>query len=291
MLSNKIKFETIHCDLCESIEDPYVLEYETDFLNLRETLYRICCCKRCNAVYMNPRPTREELSKVYNEDYLQKNCYDIESVNEKRINEIYPQKIHVLKKYKPFGRLLDVGAGIGGFIYLAKKEGYDAEGWDPSNSEVALAKKKYNIDLKCGILSESSYSPETFDIIHMHHVLEHVPNPTESLRLIFNLLKPEGYFLFEVPNDFRSSVFYYNRLKKFFGKDTSFVKPSIHHLYFYDYCTVIKYAKKIDFEIIFIKGSFQEVEFRLPVVKNLLLAVSFKRFCPAFEILWQKRVK
>lgn len=282
--------ESINCDLCGSFENPDILTYQTYFLHLLETQYKVCRCRTCKLVYMNPRPSREELNKVYNIDYLDKNFYDMESLNKRRMREVYQKKIQTLKKIKSSGKILDIGAGIGGFIYLAKKAGYDVEGLEVSSSEVALAKKKYGIDLKHGILSQKDYCPGTFDIIHMHHVLEHVFNPTETLMIIFNLLKIGGYFYFEIPNDFHSSVFYYNRLKKILGKDSSFSKPSIHHLYFFDYNTILKYINKIKFKIIFIEGKFHEVNFKYRFTKKLIQTLTFpKKFAPAFEILCQKR--
>ncbi|MGI9034431.1 MAG: class I SAM-dependent methyltransferase [Pyrinomonadaceae bacterium] len=40
---------------------------------------------------------------------------------------------------------------------------------------------------------------ETFDLIMLHHVFEHLPNPREILREIFRLLKPRGYAIIRLP--------------------------------------------------------------------------------------------
>jgi 2-polyprenyl-3-methyl-5-hydroxy-6-metoxy-1,4-benzoquinol methylase len=238
---------------------------------------------------MTPRPTWEVLNRVYNEDYLDETYYDMKSLNKSRISEVYPKKIEVLKKAMPSGRMVDIGAGLGGFVYLAKKAGYDVEGWETSVSQVAMAKALYGIELRCGTLSEGNYSNGTFDIVHLHHVLEHVPNPTATLRLILNVLKSGGLFYFEVPNEFQSSVFYYKRFMRFLGKDIRFSKPSLHHLYFFNYSTILEYIKKVGFKLIFVEGRFHEVKLKYPFLKNAVQALTLsKRFAPSFEVLCQK---
>ncbi len=39
------------------------------------------------------------------------------------------------------------------------------------------------------------------DLIIMHHVLEHMPNPKEDIECILKKLKPKGYLFIEVPNE------------------------------------------------------------------------------------------
>lgn len=44
------------------------------------------------------------------------------------------------------------------------------------------------------------FKPETFDFVHASHVLEHMHNPTMALSDWFQILKPNGYLIGEVPS-------------------------------------------------------------------------------------------
>ena len=43
---------------------------------------------------------------------------------------------------------------------------------------------------------------DKFDVIHMSEVLEHVPDPIDTLRITYTLLKPGGLLCLSVPNDY-----------------------------------------------------------------------------------------
>lgn len=44
------------------------------------------------------------------------------------------------------------------------------------------------------------FDPESFDLLHASHLVEHLYNPKQSLRDWVDLLKPGGYLLFTVPD-------------------------------------------------------------------------------------------
>ena len=281
--------ETISCDLCESKDQPLVLERETRFLSLGKTPYRVSRCRDCGLTYLNPQPDWEELSKVYSRDYLDSNYYDLSSVNEYRLKSVYPGKITTLRRYQLEGKLLDIGCGLGGFLYLARQAGYDCFGWEPSASLADQARQKYDLNIISDKTLENSYDLESFDIIHMHHVLEHVPHPAETLYHIYQLLKPGGYFHFEVPNDLKNPVFCYKMVKLLAGNTGPFIRPSLQHLYFFDYATILHYLLKFNFKIIFIKGKFHEIRFNSPLARPLLRVLTFSdRYAPSVEILCRK---
>jgi len=284
--------EFVQCNLCGERKRPSICEPETDFLCLRQTPYRIYRCARCGLVYMNPRSTWEVLEPIYNKEYLDKDHFNMQARNKYRLKRVFPQKIQLLRKLKPTGRVIDIGAGLGGFVYLAKRAGYNVEGYEVSQAEASMAKKTFNVDLNIGILTKEQYPPETFDIVHMHHVLEHIPNPREMFQLVFHLLKPGGYFYFEVPNDIQSSVFYYTKFaQKVLGR-IPFSKPSIHHLYFYNYQTILKFVKELNFTLLFVKGKFHEVDFQNQIAKMIIWMITLTtKLAPSFEVLCQKPIK
>ena len=148
-----------------------------------------------------PKPTETELPSYYeSEDYIshtdgkrtlfEKVYQYIKNIALKNkldlINGLHPEK----------GNLLDIGAGTGDFLAVAKQNGWKITGIEPNE-------KAKNIAINKGIsFVENSelLEKESFDTITMWHVLEHVPNLELQIKELKRLLKPNGTILIAVPN-------------------------------------------------------------------------------------------
>ncbi len=104
----------------------------------------------------------------------------------KRIEQAQPQK----------GKLLDIGAGTGDFLLTAKNHGWDVLGSEPNEEARALAKEK-GISL---LENLETLPADSFDVITMWHVLEHVYDLNEQISELKRLLKPGGSLFVAVPN-------------------------------------------------------------------------------------------
>jgi len=102
------------------------------------------------------------------------------------------------------GRLLDAGCGDGYFLYQARRQGWDVYGLEVNPAAVASARGA-GLPVQLGDLSSADLQPESFDFVRLWHVLEHVPDPVETLRRASSLLTPEGRLIVGVP-DFASPV-------------------------------------------------------------------------------------
>lgn len=95
--------------------------------------------------------------------------------------------------------LLDIGAGTGDFLMLAKSKGYEVAGVEPNVKARQLADQK-------GVVLESeldAISDAKFQTITLWHVLEHLPNLEDQVGKIISLLQADGTLIIAVPN-FRS---------------------------------------------------------------------------------------
>ena len=97
---------------------------------------------------------------------------------------------------KEKGDLLDIGAGTGEFLKNAKIKGWSVYGVEPNENARKLAEKK-GVELKKGI---NDFNQKSFDVITLWHVLEHIPNLDETIKMIEKLLKPGGILIIAVPN-------------------------------------------------------------------------------------------
>ncbi len=98
-------------------------------------------------------------------------------------------------------RLLDVGCGGGYFLRLAKSLGAIVEGVEPS-SHGATQTRRAGIEVFNGTLEQylAASASKQFDVVTANHVIEHVPNPVETLATMKRILAPGGYVWIAVPN-------------------------------------------------------------------------------------------
>ncbi len=107
---------------------------------------------------------------------------------------------------------LDIGGGYGFFSHLLKQAEPEAEVemLDPSEGRIATGKKlieeydeaptqvRYMAGLLDSIFAENHQ--ETYDVVTLWHVVEHVPEPIQLVADAWRLVKPGGWLSIEVPN-------------------------------------------------------------------------------------------
>ncbi len=148
-----------------------------------------------------PKPDNSILSKYYESDDYISHTDAKRSVFEKiyHLVKIYSlnKKVKLIHSlHKKEGNLLDIGAGTGEFLNTAKNKGWNIDGVEPNESARNLAEQK-GISLK---ESTENMASNSFDVITMWHVLEHVPNINEQIQELKRLLTPNGYIIIAVPN-------------------------------------------------------------------------------------------
>lgn len=153
-------------------------------------------CPKCNLIFISPIPGN--LGKYYPQSYyFVPKSVDILEAG--LANEKY--KIEIIQRYIMQGRLLEIGPSVGCFTYLAKNSGFqveaiemDAKCSDFLNEVAGIT--TYNSNDICGVLKMA----EAYNIIAMWHVIEHLPNPWETLVSICKKLNPGGILVIAAPN-------------------------------------------------------------------------------------------
>lgn len=98
------------------------------------------------------------------------------------------------------GRLLDIGCGMGFFLDLATRRGYACLGIDRSPAATRFARERFKLDVWTGDFIQADVGVETFDVVTMNHVLEHVTTPIAFLEKVRKALKPGGTVISSSPN-------------------------------------------------------------------------------------------
>ena len=92
--------------------------------------------------------------------------------------------------------LLDVGAGTGDFLLVAREKGWAIDGVEPSTTANKKASDK-GINLFSNL---QSLPPKKYQIITLWHVLEHLPNLDKQIEELSSLLEDSGTLIIAVPN-------------------------------------------------------------------------------------------
>ena len=153
-------------------------------------------CSACGLVFDNPRPTLLAISRYYSE----KGRYEPWLQNEEGLNKQWKNLLRRIRLFKKSGDLLDIGAGIGQFLFFAKKH-FTVYGTEISTEAIAIAKDKFDVTLSQGEIEQVDFEGRQFDIIVMHQVLEHLQNPGRTIDHCMSLLKPSGILYLSVPNE------------------------------------------------------------------------------------------
>ena len=96
-------------------------------------------------------------------------------------------------------RLLDVGAGNGGYLLRARAAGWEGVGVETDPVAVKVARRAGLLVHQGGIECLAS-AAGNFDVITMNHVIEHVHDPRAVLSVALRLLRPGGQLYLETPN-------------------------------------------------------------------------------------------
>lgn len=178
--------------------------------------FEIVFCTACGFKFTNPRPNADEIGVYYDSpDYIshsnsKKGLFNLIYQNIREIS--LKKKLGWINALKPEGkRLLDIGCGTGEFLNAAKKGGYDVIGIEPSAAARKMGIENYGLD----IFEEShlnSLQNESFNVVTMWHVLEHVHHLQERVKKIHQLLKKGGYAIIAVPNYTSRDAHHYGAL-------------------------------------------------------------------------------
>lgn len=149
----------------------------------------------------SPQPDLENLGRYYeSEDYIS-HTDNKRSVFEKVYHFVksiaLKNKLNLINsEQSQKGKILDIGAGTGDFLLTAKNDGWNVIGVEPSERAKNIAKQK-----GISFVEEiSELENNSFDVITMWHVLEHVPNLEFQIQELKRLLKPTGTLIVAVPN-------------------------------------------------------------------------------------------
>ncbi|OLD69471.1 MAG: hypothetical protein AUI45_07590 [Acidobacteria bacterium 13_1_40CM_2_56_11] len=177
----------------------------TDFLfESTSKTFTLYSCEACRCLFLHPMPDSREIERFYPADYW---WNARRSGGLKKLESVYRKlalRDHIAFITKAAGDrgvdVLDVGCGSGTLLGLLKHRGFRVTGLDFSAEAAAIAKAENGVDVAVGTLEEAHFPAESFDVVTLFHVMEHVTNPRLVLAQVSRVLKPNGVAILQVPN-------------------------------------------------------------------------------------------
>lgn len=178
--------------------------------------FQVVECQECRLMHLHPMPKGQELASYYPPSYW----FDGKSDQADTLAERYRRLVlldHVFfveraaeaaekeldeRAGRPGKRrpILDIGCGGGLFLRLMRERGYRVVGLDYSREAAGVAWHTNRVPALGGDVTRPPFAPESFSLITMFHVLEHVSDPVRYVEAVRDLLVPGGRFVLQVPN-------------------------------------------------------------------------------------------
>ena len=149
---------------------------------------------------VNPLPTFDYLQRFYAQ-YHEPGSAEVRS---RYMKNIYRYTLEKAVTLPVDARVLDVGCGYGQFLRMAAGKKYEVFGTELAAEPAEYVEKNFHIPVFRGNIEDSRYENDSFDLITMWFVLEHLIDPLTAVSKVFALLKKGGRLIICVPNiDFR----------------------------------------------------------------------------------------
>lgn len=197
------------CPLCGSTHAMrFPIWYE-----FRQKQFQARTCAECSFIYLDPRPSQEELAVLYSDEYFLHDGTDCgaHSATDYETAAVtgstkFPEILGHIRRFKPSGDFFEIGCGMGYFLDYVRKQGYTTSGLEYADLGVKACRKKFGLDVEQGSFEDYPESQDRFDVIFMGDVLEHLVQPLEMLRKAWRMARPGGIIALEVPSMFNTLV-------------------------------------------------------------------------------------
>ena len=200
-----VELEFPRCPLCQGEQFDVVIDRASDRLKRKPGVFQVQQCKACELVITRPRPTASALGFFYENAYSGSGSAGARAVQAGVVGDwVARYRLGAVKRFEAVGkghRVLDVGCGYGAFTSRLKRAtGCEVVGIDMDAGCIAQAQDAKEVRYLCGTLADADLTAGQFDVVTFFESLEHHADPVEALRKAWDLIKPGGLCVVEVPN-------------------------------------------------------------------------------------------
>lgn len=261
VLGERVDMERVPCNFCGSSRQELLFKSEDNRYKQSDHEFSVVRCCDCGLSYLSPRPTIETIQVFYPGVFF---GVDDSPRNQKK----YKEELSRIDASPP-GKLLDIGCRDGGFVKFANEMGWSAEGVENAG----------NANNPFGLVIHEDFSkiPDgSQDVVTSWAVFEHLHDPLGYFNEVARVLKPDGEFVFLVPNfaSYRSRHMLYEDVPR--------------HIYFYTPDSAGAYLRKCGFSV---EKIDQDSRIYDGGHRKLMLYLALKLIGRKFDLKYQKNLK
>jgi len=233
-----------------------------DLMFKKNKIYDYYFCRLCDLTFINPLPNLVEIKNFYPDSYMVFEPARLKKIN--IIEKIRLQAKHgymnlinkdnylfnllgffLLKSrehidYVESGKFLDIGCGNGSRLLKMRNLGWQVTGVE-LNKKAFNECVNHNLNVFNSTLENTKFEDNSFDVVYMSHLVEHLANPCEIFEIVNNILKPNGLLYIKTPN--RNSLG-----RKIFGKYW-YANDIPRHLFLFSKTSLVNVFKKLNMNL------------------------------------------
>lgn len=241
----KMKNKETSCNFCGKKESDLLFVNYDHSIKSNQT-FNVVRCKKCGLVRINSLPIRIE--DCYSDDYEPYNpkksdfyfslnrilmmsyCKGTKTLAD-LLKSAFCKVLYSPSIFSGKGKILDIGCGNGGYLSILRDCGWEVYGFDFSEKAVKYAKNERGlVNVKQSKVENIDYPENFFDLVTMNHLIEHLPNPKNSLIEAKRVLRKGGILIVTTPN-------FSSLNAKIFGKNW-FPLETPRHLFLFEVSTL-----------------------------------------------------
>jgi SAM-dependent methyltransferase len=182
-----IGIETVNCPACGPTDSSVWMK------DGRSTRY--IRCKSCGTIFASPRSNWASRFSWLDENF----CYGDKAIsNASGRQEGLRFEAEIIKKNRSSGTLLDIGCDLGDFFACFNPSEWERHGIEVSPSAAEYVRQQYPVDVFTGLLNQTNFKDNCFDVVTMLDTLYYVDHPQADFEEIFRILKPGGLLAVEI---------------------------------------------------------------------------------------------
>ena len=203
-MAQYLQKEEVSCCVCLKLDADQIAigrdyEYSTsedDFVAVK--------CRSCSLVFLTPRPSINEFTKIYPSNYhafeFSPDQFGLVFQVRRRL-----EARRLLAWCKGLGenaRIIDIGCGDGFHLEILRdfgRKGWQLEGVDFDERAATIARNK-GLTVHQGLLEELNLPQASYDLAFLIQTIEHVADPPALLRQVKSLLRPGGRVIIVTDN-------------------------------------------------------------------------------------------
>lgn len=245
MKQNTDSLANLKCPICENADQSlFAIRY-------KKTDFAVVECHKCRFGFIPTEPKSQSADYSHYKD--KSTAEEVKRGNQWLKIQVNLDRYSLIQRFKPKGRILDVGAGWGHFVLAGRQTPFEVTGIEVSTENYNFAVNELGLDIR-NVSFYDLTEISAYDIVTMWDVLEHIDNPERFIRKTHSVLKDNGIVVIKVP---RGDAI----IAKLLGKNWWHLGPG--HVNYFSISTISRLLTKSGFQIIEAKTTIEP--------KNILL--------------------